>query len=497
MLWGALRNHRIDGFGFRRQTSIGPYFADFVCLARKIVIEADGRTHEAADARIRRRKRCVVPTRGISRTAFLRRTCDRRIADRHRAHSRGALRDMTPKTLGHTPRDFGPRVKLIRFTQVEFPLSFVERRAASAPLLREAGKVAHRASKDARLSTGYGAGWGVESRERSTQARRDGRANWPSSQRRPIPHPAFGHLPQQAGEGIAPPFEMCECSSGEAGEGVRDLQLADQSMRMARHAPNLGRHGSRSWGRKTSSPRGGPTSSWSITSRRSTRRSSSRSSTRRRCSRSTPPALRAGRRGSFFDSPTRACSIPPGRSRPRARPRGRGGRRLAVFLDSQAAITGRSMKTYDAAALIAEKSEALVTPVHLAGAERTFFSRISAAYVGGVSSESDGDNPAAAPARNAGGLARPGEAAGRRRGALRHDVGLRSSRRHSPDGVRGVRGIGEGARPFARGGRGSAERRLTLRAFRIGVGVLARKIAAISAPGETIGVMLPNATAPR
>ena len=34
---------------------------------------------------------------------------------------------------------------------------------------------------------------------------------------------------------------------------------------------------------------------------------------------------------------------------------------------------------------------------------------------------------------------------------------------------------------------------LTLRAFRIGVGVLARKVAAISRPGETIGVMLPNA----
>jgi very-short-patch-repair endonuclease len=53
MLWRALRNHQIDGYGFRRQTPIGPYFADFVCLARKIVVEADGRTHEMADAKIR------------------------------------------------------------------------------------------------------------------------------------------------------------------------------------------------------------------------------------------------------------------------------------------------------------------------------------------------------------------------------------------------------------------------------------------------------------
>ena len=53
MLWRAVRNHQIDGHSFRRQTPIGPYFADFVCLTRKIVVEADGRTHETADAKIK------------------------------------------------------------------------------------------------------------------------------------------------------------------------------------------------------------------------------------------------------------------------------------------------------------------------------------------------------------------------------------------------------------------------------------------------------------
>jgi very-short-patch-repair endonuclease len=54
-----VRNHQIDGHGFRRQTPIGPYFADFVCLARKIVVDprtairGDGRTHETADAKIK------------------------------------------------------------------------------------------------------------------------------------------------------------------------------------------------------------------------------------------------------------------------------------------------------------------------------------------------------------------------------------------------------------------------------------------------------------
>ena len=65
MLWRAVRKHQIDGHGFRRQTPIGPYFADFVCLARKIVVEADGRTHETADAKIKDAERCVVSTRGF------------------------------------------------------------------------------------------------------------------------------------------------------------------------------------------------------------------------------------------------------------------------------------------------------------------------------------------------------------------------------------------------------------------------------------------------
>ena len=49
MLWRALRNHQIDGHGFRRQTPIGPFFADFVSLARETIVEADA-------VRTRRRK---------------------------------------------------------------------------------------------------------------------------------------------------------------------------------------------------------------------------------------------------------------------------------------------------------------------------------------------------------------------------------------------------------------------------------------------------------
>ena len=173
----------------------------------------------------------------------------------------------------------------------------------------------------------------------------------------------------------------------------------------------------------------------------------------------------------------------------------RGGRRLAVFLDSQAVITGRSMKTYDAAALIAEKSEALVIPLHLAGAERTFFSRVSAAYVGRRLFPKV-TVTVLAPRR----LATPAGLRGRARrqagGPALFD--MMSNLRFVTFDIRRTVFAAFEESAKARGlSRVAVEDplsgALTLRAFRIGVGVLARKIAAISVPGETIGVMLPNA----
>lgn len=96
MLWRALRNHQIDGHGFRRQTPIGPYFADFVCLARKIIVEADGRTHESADEGQGWREGRMAAARGISRVAISRRSCHRRVAHRRRAHSRRPSRTRAP-----------------------------------------------------------------------------------------------------------------------------------------------------------------------------------------------------------------------------------------------------------------------------------------------------------------------------------------------------------------------------------------------------------------
>jgi very-short-patch-repair endonuclease len=53
LLWRHLRNRQLAGCKFMRQEPIGPYFADFVCRERHLVVEVDGGQHadSAADAK--------------------------------------------------------------------------------------------------------------------------------------------------------------------------------------------------------------------------------------------------------------------------------------------------------------------------------------------------------------------------------------------------------------------------------------------------------------
>jgi very-short-patch-repair endonuclease len=45
MLWRHLRRSPVLGTHFRRQVPIGPYIADFACMAARLVIEVDGSQH--------------------------------------------------------------------------------------------------------------------------------------------------------------------------------------------------------------------------------------------------------------------------------------------------------------------------------------------------------------------------------------------------------------------------------------------------------------------
>jgi very-short-patch-repair endonuclease len=52
ILWRSRRNRGIEA-KFRRQVPIGPYFADFACVAARLVVELDGAPHDAPERKSR------------------------------------------------------------------------------------------------------------------------------------------------------------------------------------------------------------------------------------------------------------------------------------------------------------------------------------------------------------------------------------------------------------------------------------------------------------
>jgi acyl-coenzyme A synthetase/AMP-(fatty) acid ligase/very-short-patch-repair endonuclease len=52
VLWEQLKGNQIENYSFRRQHIIGSYITDFVCLAKKLVIEVDGLIHQLPENKI-------------------------------------------------------------------------------------------------------------------------------------------------------------------------------------------------------------------------------------------------------------------------------------------------------------------------------------------------------------------------------------------------------------------------------------------------------------
>src|SRR5688572_15969466 len=50
ILWEKLRGGRLKGLKFRRQCPVGMFVADVFCAACKVVVEADGESHEGQEA---------------------------------------------------------------------------------------------------------------------------------------------------------------------------------------------------------------------------------------------------------------------------------------------------------------------------------------------------------------------------------------------------------------------------------------------------------------
>jgi len=173
----------------------------------------------------------------------------------------------------------------------------------------------------------------------------------------------------------------------------------------------------------------------------------------------------------------------------------RAGRALAIFPEGRVALTGPVMRDYESAALMIEKIDSPVTPVRLVGTERAVFSRLDPKHVGRKLFPKV--TVTILPPRR---LATPEGLHGRaqRRAAAAALCDMMSDLVFETTDIRRTvhaafeeqakkHGLSRVAVEDSLGGA------LTMRMFRIGVGVLARKIAEISAPGEVVGLMLPNA----
>ena len=49
LVWAGLRNRRCGGYKFRRQVMIDRYVVDFICVAKKVIVEIDGPTHKGRE----------------------------------------------------------------------------------------------------------------------------------------------------------------------------------------------------------------------------------------------------------------------------------------------------------------------------------------------------------------------------------------------------------------------------------------------------------------
>ncbi len=61
-LWRVLRNRQLDGWKFRRQSTIGRFIVDFLCVEAGLVVELDGGQH---DEECDRRRTDFLETQGL------------------------------------------------------------------------------------------------------------------------------------------------------------------------------------------------------------------------------------------------------------------------------------------------------------------------------------------------------------------------------------------------------------------------------------------------
>src|SRR6516162_1701466 len=173
----------------------------------------------------------------------------------------------------------------------------------------------------------------------------------------------------------------------------------------------------------------------------------------------------------------------------------RNGDTLVIFPEGRITVTGQLMKVYDGAALIAEKSGAMVVPVRIEGLEATIFSRLSRTQVRRrwfpklrVT--------VLEPVRLTVDDALKGKARRQAAGAMLYQIMSDLIFRTTPTDRTVIEAIVDAAK-IQGWGRVAVEDpvtgKLNYRKLLVGARVLARKFGPFADEGKAIGVMLPNA----
>jgi very-short-patch-repair endonuclease len=120
-MWAVLRARGLRGYKFVRQMPIGPYFADFVCRERGVVIEVDGSQHLERAAQDRARDEYML-AEGYS--VF-------RVPVNSVLNDRRAVCDSILAILENRIEDFveAPDLGLVRSFSLPVPRGFVSRSA--------------------------------------------------------------------------------------------------------------------------------------------------------------------------------------------------------------------------------------------------------------------------------------------------------------------------------------------------------------------------------
>jgi acyl-[acyl-carrier-protein]-phospholipid O-acyltransferase/long-chain-fatty-acid--[acyl-carrier-protein] ligase len=173
----------------------------------------------------------------------------------------------------------------------------------------------------------------------------------------------------------------------------------------------------------------------------------------------------------------------------------RNGGTLVIFPEGRITVTGQLMKVYDGAALIAEKSGAMVVPVRIEGLEATIFSRLSRAQVRRRWFPKVRVT-VLEPVRLTVDDALKGRARRRAAGAMLYQIMSDLIFRTTPTDRTVVDAVVEAGK--IRGWSRIAVEdpvtgKLSYRKLMVAARVLAGKFTALAGEGEAVGVMLPNA----